>query len=89
MLWLTLPWQHFNLHILSISFEVFLAADSLINVQITQLVHFWGQCKSKVGEILKSLRLEKGMRFARVGTKSCKLFSRDVLHCKIILNLWT
>ena len=33
--------------------------------------------------------LEKDKSFARVGTKSCKLFCRDVLHCKIILNLWT
>ena len=31
--------------------------------------------------------LEKDLGFARVGTKSCKPFCRDVLHCKIILSL--
>ena len=32
-------------------FEVFFAANSLMTLQITQLLHFWGHCKGKVGQI--------------------------------------
>ena len=32
-------------------FEVFFAANSLINLKITQLLHFGGHCKGKVGQI--------------------------------------